>query len=93
MVARTVGVAGAGLGSRGVSRVRDGVGRGFSLVGEGLGEEGFTLGDGAGRGDTGSSCGADCATGAVGRVEPTTKWIVRMTAVMLAAVHDSQMIR
>ncbi|WP_202437178.1 hypothetical protein [Streptomyces sp. SID5910] len=93
MVARAVGVVGAGLGSRGSSRVGEGVGRGFSLVGEGLGDGGRVLGDGVGRGATGSSRGADCATGAVGRVEPTTKWIVMMTAVMLAAVHDSQMIR
>lgn len=37
------------------------------------------------------SFAADWATGAVGRVEPTTKWTVIMTAVTLAAVQDSQM--
>lgn len=90
-VVRAVGV-GVGLGSGGFSLVRDGVGLGFRLVGDGLGE-GFAVLDGVGRGDAGSSFGADCATGAVGRVEPTTKWIVMMTAVTLAAVQDSQMIR
>ncbi|WP_345591068.1 hypothetical protein [Streptomyces marokkonensis] len=83
-----------GLGSRGggFSVLRDGVGLGRRLVADGLGE-GFTVSDAVGRGDAGGSFGADCATGAVGRVEPTTKWIVMMTAVTLAAVHDSQMIR
>ncbi|MEU3731482.1 hypothetical protein AB0E81_18940 [Streptomyces sp. NPDC033538] len=90
-VVRAVGV-GVGLGSGGCSLVRDGVGLGLRLVADGLGE-GFAVFDGAGRADTGGSFGADCATGAVGRVEPTTKWIVMMTAVTLAAVHDSQMIR
>ncbi|MFE0805773.1 hypothetical protein [Streptomyces sp. NPDC058812] len=90
-VVRAAGV-GVGLGSGGFSLVRDGVGLGFRLVGDGLGE-GFAVLDGVGRGDAGCSFGADCATGAVGRVEPTTKWIVMMTAVTLAAVHDSQMIR
>jgi hypothetical protein len=52
-----------------------------------------TVLDTVGRGGAGSSFGAVCATGAVGRVEPTTKWIVMMTAVTLAAVQDSQMIR
>ncbi|MEV5019647.1 hypothetical protein ACIGW1_19380 [Streptomyces sp. NPDC053780] len=86
-----VGVGfGAGLG--GFVLVRDGVGLGFRLVGEALGE-GFAVLDGRGAGEAGGSFGADCATGAVGRVEPTTKWIVMMTAVTLAAVHDSQMIR
>ncbi|MFH8974393.1 hypothetical protein [Streptomyces sp. NPDC017890] len=91
---RVAGV-GVGLGSGGFSLVRAGVGLGFRLVADGLGE-GFAVLDGVGRGDAGgagSSFGADCATGAVGRVEPTTKWIVMMTAVTLAAVHDSQMIR
>ncbi|MFV0132108.1 hypothetical protein ACLGIH_02370 [Streptomyces sp. HMX87] len=95
---RTVG-DGRGGGGDGVSRgccdVRDGVGPGggaFFLVGVGLGE-GRALSVAAGREDDGSSLGADCATGAVGRVEPTTKWIVRTTAVTLAVVHDSQMIR
>ncbi|MER7053621.1 hypothetical protein [Streptomyces sp. NPDC000351] len=96
-VVRAVGVAVAvavGLGSRaaGVSVLRDGVGLGRRLVADGLGE-GRSVSDGVGRGDAGDSFGADCATGAVGRVEPTTKWIVMMTAVTLAAVHDSQMIR
>ncbi|MFI5855483.1 hypothetical protein [Streptomyces parvulus] len=84
-----VGVA-AGLG--GLVVVRDGDGLGFRLVADGLGA-GFAVLDGAGVGEAGSSFGADCATGAVGRVEPTTKWIVMMTAATLAAVHDSQMIR
>jgi len=77
--------------------------RGFSdaLDGEGLGALGFGLGlrDGLGRGvaeargAAAKSFGADCATGAVGLVEPTTKWTVIITAVTLAAVHDSQMRR
>ncbi|AQS71748.1 hypothetical protein B1H29_02160 [Streptomyces pactum] len=90
-VVRAAGV-GVGLGSGGLSVVRDGVGLGLRPVGDGLGE-GFAVLDAVGRGDAGSSFGADCATGAVGRVEPTTKWIVMMTAVTLAAVHDSQMNR
>ncbi|MFI2372120.1 hypothetical protein [Streptomyces sp. NPDC018833] len=79
-------------------------GRGFAVVGDGLGVAvrlgfGFGFGEGVGRADTeacgaaAKSLGADCATGAVGRVEPTTKWIVIMTAVTLAAVHDSQISR
>ncbi|WP_369176000.1 hypothetical protein [Streptomyces mutabilis] len=88
---RAVGV-GVGLGSGGCSPLRDGVGLGLRLVADGLGE-GSAVFDGLGRGDCGGSLGADCATGAVGRVEPTTKWIVMMTAVTLAAVQDSQMIR
>ncbi|MET9995082.1 hypothetical protein ABZ061_36745 [Streptomyces mutabilis] len=88
---RAVGV-GVGLGSGGCSLLRDGVGLGLRLVADGLGE-GSAVFDGLGRGDCGGSLGADCATGAVGRVEPTTKWIVMMTAVTLAAVQDSQMIR
>ncbi|MDN3248748.1 hypothetical protein ACFW4O_18610 [Streptomyces mutabilis] len=88
---RAVGV-GVGLGSGGCSLLRDGVGLGLRLVADGLGEGSAVL-DGLGRGDCGGSLGADCATGAVGRVEPTTKWIVMMTAVTLAAVQDSQMIR
>ncbi|NEB19254.1 hypothetical protein G3I46_22585 [Streptomyces coelicoflavus] len=86
-----VGV-GVRVGSGGSSPVRDGVGLGRRLVGDGDGE-GFTVRDAVGRGEAGSSFGAVCATGAVGRVEPTTKWIVMMTAVTLAAVQDSQMIR
>ncbi|MEU4142685.1 hypothetical protein [Streptomyces parvulus] len=86
-----VGVA-AGLGGLVVVRDGDGDGLGPRLVADGLGE-GFAVPDGAGVGEAGSSFGADCATGAVGRVEPTTKWIVMMTAATLAAVHDSQMIR
>ncbi|MFI8191522.1 hypothetical protein ACIF8T_22330 [Streptomyces sp. NPDC085946] len=88
---RTV-AAGAGRVVRGGSAVRDGTGPGGFLLGAGLGT-GSGLADGVGRGDGGRSCGTDCATGAVGRVEPTTKWIVRMTAVTLAAVQDSQMSR
>ncbi|MET8817356.1 hypothetical protein [Streptomyces rochei] len=88
---RAVGV-GVGVGGGGFSLLRDGEGLGLRLVTDGLGE-GSTVLDGPGRGDCGGSLGADCATGAVGRVEPTTKWIVMMTAVTLAAVQDSQMIR
>lgn len=92
-VDRAVGVGvGVGLGSGGFSGVRDGVGVGFRLVADAAGE-GFAVLEGVGPGGAGSSFGADCATGAVGRVEPTTKWIVMMTAVTLAAVHDSQMSR
>ncbi|NUK83689.1 hypothetical protein [Streptomyces lunaelactis] len=58
-------------------------------VGSGLGE---ALGVAGARGEAAAkSFGADCATGAVGLVEPTTKWTVIMTAVTLAAVQDSQM--
>ncbi|MFF0511339.1 hypothetical protein [Streptomyces sp. NPDC004250] len=89
-----VGAVGVGfaVGLGGFVLVRDGVGLGFRLAGEARGE-GFAVLDGLGAGEAGGSFGADCATGAVGRVEPTTKWIVMMTAVTLAAVHDSQMIR
>jgi hypothetical protein len=90
-VVRGLGV-GVGVGSGGFALVRDGAGLGFRLVGDGLGV-GFTVLETEGRGGVGSSFGAVWATGAVGRVEPTTKWIVRMTAVTLAAVQDSQMIR
>ncbi|WP_399894449.1 hypothetical protein ACGH7X_37345 [Streptomyces sp. BBFR51] len=90
-VVRALGV-GVGVGSGGFALVRDGDGLGFRLVGDGLGE-GCSVLVTVGRGDGGSSFGAVCATGAVGRVEPTTKWIVMMTAVTLAAVQDSQMIR
>lgn len=79
-------------GSVGSALVRDGDGLGVRLVGEGLGVA-VTVLDTVGRGGAGSSFGAVCATGAVGRVDPTTKWIVMMTAVTLAAVQDSQMIR
>ncbi|AIJ17912.1 conserved hypothetical protein [Streptomyces lividans TK24] len=79
-------------GSVGSALVRDGDGLGLRLVGEGLGVA-VTVLDTVGRGGAGSSFGAVCATGAVGRVDPTTKWIVMMTAVTLAAVQDSQMIR
>ncbi|WP_395570579.1 hypothetical protein [Streptomyces sp. BK79] len=92
-VARAVGVGvGVTAGSEGLSLVREGVGLGFRLVADGLGEA-VAVFDGVVCGDRGSSFGADWATGAVGRVDPTTKWIVMMTAVTLAAVHDSQMIR
>lgn len=92
-VVRALGVGvGVGVGPGGSSLVRDGVGRGARLVGDGLGVA-VTVLDTVGRGGAGSSFGAVCATGAVGRVEPTTKWIVMMTAVTLAAVQDSQMIR
>ncbi|MGW8066283.1 hypothetical protein ACVV2G_29395 [Streptomyces ziwulingensis] len=95
---RAVGVGvgvGVGLGEVGFSLAGDGVGPGFRVVADGLGE-GSAVGDalgGGAAGAAGTSLGADWATGAVGRVEPTTKWIVMMTAVTLAAVHDSQMIR
>ncbi|MEV6786483.1 hypothetical protein AB0M96_29480, partial [Streptomyces sp. NPDC051098] len=63
---------------------------------EALGE-GVGLGERDGRaegvGEAAKSSGADCATGAVGLVEPTTKWTVNITAVTLAVVHDSQMSR
>lgn len=87
-VGRAVGVRGAG-GSGDVSAVRDGVGRGVRVLRDGLGDGG---GD-ADRVAAGRSLGADCATGAVGRVEPTTKWMVTMTAVTLAAVQDSHISR
>ncbi|WP_345620067.1 hypothetical protein [Streptomyces ziwulingensis] len=74
------------------AEVRDGAGEGFLLVADGLGE-GSALRLGAGFDAADGPPGADCATGAVGRVDPTTKWMVRMTAVTLAAVQVSQMIR
>ncbi|MET9827457.1 MULTISPECIES: hypothetical protein [Streptomyces] len=86
-----VGV-GVGVGAGGSSRVRDGAALGGRLVGDGLGVA-VTVLETVGRGEGGGSFGAVCATGAVGRVDPTTKWIVMMTAVTLAAVQDSQMIR
>lgn len=86
-----VGV-GVGVGSGGSALVRDGAGLGGRLVGDGLGVA-VTVLETVGRGGAGSSLGAVCATGAVGRVDPTTKWMVMMTAVTLAAVQDSQMIR
>ncbi|TXS57958.1 hypothetical protein EAO77_16490 [Streptomyces sp. t39] len=88
-----VRAAGEGLAVRGSAVVRVGAGPG-RCEGEGLGS-----GDGEGEGDTEAAgdaakpSGADRATGAVGLVEPTTKWTVSMTAVTLAAVHDSQMSR
>ncbi|ALC19833.1 hypothetical protein ACH46N_01125 [Streptomyces pristinaespiralis] len=101
-------MAGCSSEGRGVSRAA-GVGvavRGFSVVGVGVGDGvrtlgvGSALGEGEGlaageddRGAAAKSLGADCATGAVGLVEPTTKWTVIITAVTLAAVHDSQMSR
>ncbi|MDQ0939862.1 hypothetical protein [Streptomyces sp. V1I1] len=85
--------AGVGDAVRGLSVFRGGV----RPVADGLGV-GSGLGEALGRGVTeacgeaaAKSFGADCATGAVGRVEPTTKWTVIMTAVTLAAVQDSQM--
>ncbi|MGW7286320.1 hypothetical protein ACWGH4_12645 [Streptomyces sp. NPDC054847] len=102
------GAAGSSSRGGGVVRAA-GVGvavRGFSVVGDGDGDRVRTLGVGSGlgegegpaageddRGDAAKSLGADCATGAVGLVEPTTKWTVSITAVTLAAVHDSQMSR
>ncbi|MCQ6551799.1 hypothetical protein NPS70_01080 [Streptomyces sp. C10-9-1] len=86
-----VGVGGGG----GAAVVRAGAGemvRGLGLgFGDGDGDgEGDGEGDGAADGDGGKGPGADWATGAVGRVDPTTKWTVSMTAVTLAAVQDSQ---
>ncbi|MFH9015459.1 hypothetical protein ACH4C6_29325 [Streptomyces sp. NPDC017943] len=81
---------GVRVGAVAVSLRREG-GLGMRLLAEGLGE-GFAV-VGPGRGDLTGSLGADWATGAVGRVDPTTKWIVRMTAVTLAAVQASHMIR
>ncbi|MGI5403759.1 hypothetical protein ACQEVG_30765 [Streptomyces sp. CA-135486] len=83
--------AGVGDAVRGLSVFRGGVGLGADGLGEGLG-----LGDALGRAVTeacgeAKSVGADFATGAVGLVEPTTKWTVIMTAVTLAVVQDSQM--
>ncbi len=94
---RALGV-GSGAGPVGLALalavVREGAGGLGSRVADGVGPgEGRSVPDAVGAGGAGGSLGADCATGAVGRVEPTTKWIVRMTAVTLAAVHDSQMIR
>ena len=90
-----VRAAGVGVAVRGFSVVRDGVGDGVGALVAGRGLEG---GEGlaAGEDDCGEAMkpsGADCATGAVGLVEPTTKWTVIITAVTLAAVHDSQMSR
>ncbi|MGW7356300.1 hypothetical protein ACWGI0_06415 [Streptomyces sp. NPDC054802] len=90
-----VRAAGVGVAVRGFSAVFDGVGDGVRTlgVGRGLGE-----GEGAAAGEDDcaeamKSSSADCATGAVGLVDPTTKWTVIITAVTLAAVHDSQMSR
>ncbi|MFG3102145.1 hypothetical protein ACGFZL_16715 [Streptomyces sp. NPDC048182] len=84
---------GVGLGVRGARAVGEGGGvLGRALLGEGLGAGGV-LAAGVGRGEGVSSSGADRATGAVGRVEPTTKWMVMITAVTLAAVQHSQMTR
>ncbi|WP_142212980.1 hypothetical protein [Streptomyces sp. SLBN-118] len=82
---------GIGDAVRGLSVFRGGVGLGLDGlgVGSGLGE---ALGVAEARGGSAAkSFAADCATGAVGLVEPTTKWTVIMTAVTLAAVQDSQM--
>jgi hypothetical protein len=94
-VPRAVGagaaVVGAGVVRRAVSAVRDGAGPVRSGLGDAPGErDGDWLRAGAGRGAADGSRGADWATGAVGRVEPSTKWMVRTTAVTLAAVQHSQ---
>ncbi|WP_242483168.1 hypothetical protein [Streptomyces sp. HSG2] len=98
-VVRVVCGAGAGaVGDGGGSLVGGGVAEGSGAAdvtastGVGVGEVTAGAGGVVGGGDEGSS-GADWATGAVGRVEPTTKWMVAMTAVTLAAVQESQMIR
>ncbi|MFI1398070.1 hypothetical protein [Streptomyces sp. NPDC020681] len=85
--------AGVGVAVRGFSVFRDGVGSGLrDALGVVLGlRDG--LGVAEGDGEAAKSVGADCATGAVGLVDPTTKWTVMMTAVTLAAVQDSQMSR
>lgn len=89
-VARGVG----GRDSRGLPAVFVGVGSGCrrEALGEGVGL-GERVGRAEGVGEAEKSSGADCATGAVGLVEPTTKWTVNITAVTLAVVHDSQMSR
>ncbi|MFF3286098.1 hypothetical protein [Streptomyces sp. NPDC003023] len=92
---RVVRDAGVGVAVRGFPVVLDGVGDGGRVLGLGvaLGEgDGSTAGDDD-CGEGVKSFGADCATGAVGLVEPTTKWTVSITAVTLAAVHESQMSR
>ncbi|GHC90690.1 hypothetical protein GCM10010309_72790 [Streptomyces violaceochromogenes] len=73
MLVRPVGVGvgvGVGLGSVAGSLLRGG-GLGLGLLADGLGE-GFAV-VGPGREGFRGSLGADCATGAVGRVDPTTK--------------------
>lgn len=88
-----VRVAGEGLVVRGSAVVRVGAALGLR-EGVGLGvRDGEADGDGEAAGEAAKPSGADRATGAVGLVEPTTKWTVSMTAVTLAAVHDSQMSR
>ncbi|MER5464765.1 hypothetical protein ABT010_29600 [Streptomyces sp. NPDC002668] len=81
--------AGVGVAVRGFSALLEGVGSGLALA-EALG---VGVGVAEARAEAAKSVGADCATGAVGLVDPTTKWTVMMTAVTLAAVHDSQMSR
>ncbi|WP_327326857.1 hypothetical protein OG735_33395 [Streptomyces sp. NBC_01210] len=87
---RVFRATGVGDALRGFSVFLDGAGAGAELLRAGVG-----LGETLGRGvaEAAKSVGADCATGAVGLVDPTTKWTVMMTAVTLAAVHDSQMSR
>ncbi|WP_246574570.1 hypothetical protein [Streptomyces genisteinicus] len=88
-----VRAAGEGLVVRGSAVVRVGAALGLR-EGVGLGvRDGEADGDGEAAGEAAKPSGADRATGAVGLVEPTTKWTVSMTAVTLAAVHDSQMSR
>ncbi|MFF7736535.1 MULTISPECIES: hypothetical protein [unclassified Streptomyces] len=73
LLARPVGVGvgvGVGLGSAAGSLLRGGA-LGARLLTDGLGEGLAELG--LGRGDFRDSPCADCATGAVGRVDPTTK--------------------
>jgi hypothetical protein len=71
---RPVGVGvgvGVGLGSVAGSLLRGAVGLGLRLLTDGLGEGVAVVGPG--RAELTGALGADCATGAVGRVDPTTK--------------------
>jgi hypothetical protein len=76
----------------GLSVFLGGFGLGVDRLGVGCSGLGEALGVAEACGEAAvKSFAADWATGAVGLVEPTTKWTVIMTAVTLAAVQDSQM--
>ncbi|MEV4937286.1 hypothetical protein [Streptomyces zaomyceticus] len=87
------------------ARVAEGVGEGVRVVGGGdegdaggvVGASGVLATDEAGtptRTDgEGYTAWTDRAAGGVGRVRPMTKYTVSITAVTLAAVHDSHMRR